>query len=168
LILTQVFDEFRYVLKSRRIKFCTTVASLPVVIDFHCTFGESVVDDFLSKFSDRRRVDVDFVPRPCRPNRILYDVRIRNFRRHAEEIFNGPFVCHSSVFVLANLVQHRISGFSIRSFDFGCKAHLTRSRTVYIYKKGNRLVDIDIISVRVEEIRLDDLKQKKKFSYINL
>ncbi|KAE9536496.1 hypothetical protein AGLY_007285 [Aphis glycines] len=65
------------------IKFCTTIASLPFVIDFKCTSRKTMIDYFFSKLSDRERVNVHFISCPCRPNWIL------NYSSTAERLENA-------------------------------------------------------------------------------
>lgn len=148
------------IIESRRIELDTTVARFPFVIDLQGTSGISVLYYFLSVTHDTRCVYVDFVPGPRRPDWIFDHMRIWCKRRFTQDVSDGILVRYSGIVVFAHAELHDIPRLPVGSGDFGRKTHMTRPRTVDIDKKGYRIIDVYIKTVRVKEVRLDNLKRK--------
>jgi len=52
----------------------------------------------------------------------------------------------------ANAELHQVSDFSVRRDDFSGKAHFPRSGAIDVNEQGNRIVNVYVKTVRVEEI----------------
>jgi len=155
--LTQLVGEPFDVSESGHVEFRAAVTRFPIVVDLHRAPGKSVFDYFPRVTADGGRVHVRLVPGPRRPNGVLDHVRVGDGRRRTEEISDGVLVRRPGVAVLARAEPHDVAQFSVRPGDLGRETHVTRPGTVNVHEQRDRIVDVDVKPVGVEEIRLDHL-----------
>lgn len=159
-LLTEIIDEPFDIVKPGRIELGTTVTRFPFIVDLHGTPGKSVLYYFSSVTHYAWRVHVHLVPGPRRPDRVFDHVRIGYGRGLAQDVFDGVLVRFPGIAVFAHTELHGIPRLPVGFDDFGRKTHVTRPRPVNVDKKGHRIIDVHIKTVRVKEVRLDNLKWK--------
>lgn len=155
--LTQVVDEPSDVPESGRVELGAAVARFPVVVDLHRAPGKPVADDFLRVTVDAGLVHVHLVPGPRRPDRVFDHVRVGYRFGPAQEVSDGVLVRLPRVAVLARAEQHRVPRLPVRLGHLGRETHLTRPRPVDVDEEGHRIVDVDVETFGVEEIRFEHL-----------
>lgn len=114
-------------------------------------------DYFLRVTTDGGRVHVHLVPGPRRPNGVLDHEGVGDGCRHTKEIPDGVLVRRPGVAVLAHAELHDVPQFSVRPSDLGRETHVTWPWAINVHEQCDRIVNVNVKPVRVEEIGLDHL-----------